>query len=111
MRLKSVFVQLLFLPLLHTLVEERVGERIPRKHSRIEPMNPCASFHLPLLHILVEERVGERRLSFDGRFMERRHFLGTPPPVSPPACPGEGIQIDTFLPKLCQKLICARVKK
>jgi hypothetical protein len=32
--------------------------------SRIEPMNPCASFHLPLLHTLVEERVGERRLFF-----------------------------------------------
>jgi hypothetical protein len=44
-------------------------------------MNLCASFHLPLLHILVEERVGERRLSFDGRFMERGSQKAPPLPV------------------------------
>jgi hypothetical protein len=83
------------LPLLHTLVEERVGvkrfparfmfmerkptpsqfrllgERIPRRTSRMGLQNPRASFHLPLLHTLVEERAGVRRFPFRFMFMGR----------------------------------------
>src|SRR5277367_5336062 len=59
------------------------GERIPRRISHSEPMNPCAPFLLPLLHTLVEERAGERRLRSRFRFMGK----GTWP--SPPKAFGE----------------------
>jgi hypothetical protein len=47
------------------------GERIPRRVSRIDPLNPCAPFLLSLLHTLVEERDGERRFCLRFWFMER----------------------------------------
>ena len=47
-------------------------ENSPNKNSRIEPTNPCVSFHLPLLHTLVERlpRSTWRRSGRGGAFLD-----------------------------------------
>ena len=61
----------------------------------------------PLLHKDVEEREMEQRAwpGFMGSM--RECFRGILSLSLSPLARGEGNQIDTFLPKLCQRLICA----